>query len=95
MREVYFDGKAKLHMEEYLNNRTDNNEAFFVSNNKPYERLKSRGIELMLQKLGKDIGEEKVHPHKFRRTLSTKIYLLAYKKTYRKTYKMIDYDIIK
>ena len=72
MREVYFDGKAKLHMEEYLSNRIDNNEALFVSNNKPYERLQSRGIELMLQKLGKELGEEKVHPHKFRRTLATK-----------------------
>ena len=72
MREVYFDGKAKLHMEEYLNNRIDNNEALFVSNNKPYDRLQSRGIELMLQKLGKELGEEKVHPHKFRRTLATK-----------------------
>ena len=48
MREVYFDGKAKLHMEEYLDNRIDNNEALFVSNNKPYDRLQSRGIELML-----------------------------------------------
>ena len=72
MREVYFDGKAKLHMEEYLNNRKDDNKALFVSNNKPYERLQSRGIELMLQKLGKELGDEKVHPHKFRRTLTTK-----------------------
>ena len=61
-----------INMEEYLNNRTDTNEALFVSNNKPYERLQSRGIELMLQKLGKELGEEKVHPHKFRRTLATK-----------------------
>lgn len=72
MREVYFDGKAKLHIEEYLENRKDNNKALFVSNNKPYNRLKSRGIEVMLKKLGKEIGEEKVHPHKFRRTLATK-----------------------
>ena len=72
MREVYFDGKAKLHMEEYLSNRMDNNEELFVSNNKLYDRLQSRGIELMLQKLGKELGEEKVHPHKFRRTLATK-----------------------
>ena len=72
MREVYFDGKAKLHIEEYLRNRKDNNEALFVSNNKPYKRLKSRGIELMLQKLGKSLGQEKVHPHKFGRTLTTK-----------------------
>jgi len=46
MREVYFDGKAKLHMKEHLNNRMDNN--------KPYDKLQSRGIELMLQKLGKE-----------------------------------------
>ncbi len=72
MREVYFDGKAKLHLEEYLNNRKDDNYALFVSANKPYVRLKSRGIELMLNRLGKKIGEEKVHPHKFRRTLATK-----------------------
>jgi len=72
MRVVYSDGKAKLHMEEYLNNRIDNSEALFVSNNKPHERLQSRGIELMLQKLGKELGEEKVHSHKFRRTLATK-----------------------
>lgn len=57
MREVYFDGKAKLHIEEYLNSRIDNNEALFVSNNKPYNRLQSRRIELMLQKLGKELGE--------------------------------------
>ena len=71
MREVYFDSKAKLHIEEYLNSRTDNNKALFVSKNKPNKRLQSRGIELMLQKLGKKIGEEKVYPHKFRRTLAT------------------------
>ena len=59
-------------MEEYLNNRRDNNEALFVSNNKPYARLQSRGIELMFQELGRELGEEKVHPHKFRRTLATK-----------------------
>ena len=59
MREVYFDGKAKLHMEGYLNNRMDNNEALFLSNNKLYDRLQSRGIELMLQKLGKELEEEK------------------------------------
>ena len=72
MREVYFDGKAKLHLIEYLNNRKDDNYALFVSANKPYERFKSRGIELMLNRLGNKIGEEKVHPHKFRRTLATR-----------------------
>lgn len=27
----------------------------------------------MLQKLGKEIGKEKVHPHEFRRTHATKV----------------------
>jgi len=64
--------KKEISNDEYLNNRMDNNAALFVSNNKPYDRLQSTGIELMLQKLGKELGEEKVHPHKFRRTLATK-----------------------
>jgi integrase/recombinase XerD len=29
-REVYFDAKAKMHLLEYLNSRTDNNPALFV-----------------------------------------------------------------
>ena len=72
MREVYFDAKAKLHLKEYLSTRKDNNEALFVTIDKPYNRLGIRGIELMLQRLGDSIGEVKVHPHKFRRTLATK-----------------------
>ena len=72
MREVYFDAKAKLHLKEYLSTRKDNNEALFVTIDKPYNRLGIRGIELMLQRLGDSIGEDKVHPHKFRRTLATK-----------------------
>lgn len=72
MREVYFDGKTKLHIQEYLKDRKDSNPALFVSLYKPNERLKSRGIELMLQRLGDSIGIKKVHPHKFRRTLATR-----------------------
>ena len=72
MREVYFDGKAKLHLQEYLNSRSDSNNALFVSLYKPYEKLKSRGVELMLQRLGEKNGISKVHPHKFRRTLATR-----------------------
>ena len=72
MREVYFDGKTKLHLQEYLNSRRDSNNALFVSLYKPYEKLKSRGIELMLKRLGEKNGISKVHPHKFRRTLATR-----------------------
>ena len=46
MREVYFDGKAKLHLQEYLNSRSDSNNALFVSLYKPYEKLKSWKVEV-------------------------------------------------
>ena len=72
MREVYFDAKAKLHLKEYLSSRTDNNEALFVTMDKPYDRLGVRGVEMMLKKIGYKIGEEQIYPHKFRRTLATK-----------------------
>ena len=59
-------------IKEYINTRTDNNEALFVTKDSPYNRLRIRGIESMLQRLGDSIGGNKVHPHKFRRTLAIK-----------------------
>ena len=70
-REVYFDARTKIHLLQYLNIRTDNNDALFVSNNKPHQRLSIAGIELIVRKLGIKINVNKVHPHKFRRTLAT------------------------
>ena len=71
-RKVYFDAKTKIHLQQYLDFRKDDNEALFVSLLKPYDRLEISGVEIMLRKIGKRIGIEKVHPHKFRRTLATK-----------------------
>ena len=71
-RVVYFDAKAKLHMEQYLGCRTDSNEALFVSSRSPYGRLQISGVEALLRKLSKELGIGRVHPHKFRRTLATK-----------------------
>jgi len=70
-REVYFDARTKLHLIQYLNSRTDSNEALFVSLAKPSERLSIGGVETLLRKLGKKTNIHKVHPHKFRRTLAT------------------------
>ena len=56
---------------QYLNIRKDENEALFVSNNKPHQRLSIAGIELIVRKLGIKTEVNKVHPHKFRRTLAT------------------------
>ena len=70
-RMVYFDARTKIHLQNYLDSRTDNNEALFVSLKAPYNRMKIGGIELRLREMGKRLNIEKVHPHKFRRTLAT------------------------
>nr|WP_320038501.1 site-specific tyrosine recombinase/integron integrase [uncultured Bacteroides sp.] len=70
-REVYFNARTKIHLKRYLDSRTDNNPALFVSLSKPYNRLSISGVEIRLRKLGKKINIGKVHPHKFRRTLAT------------------------
>lgn len=70
-RMVYFDARTKIHLQNYLNSRTDENKALFVSLSAPYNRLQIGGIEKRLRDFGKNIGLHKVHPHKFRRTLAT------------------------
>lgn len=70
-RKVYFDARTKIHLQKYLANRTDDNEALFVSLIKPFERLQISGVEIRLRKIGRDLGIHKTHPHKFRRTLAT------------------------
>lgn len=70
-RMVYFDARTKIHLQNYLDSRTDNNDALFVSLKAPYNRMKIGGIELRLREMGKRLNIDKVHPHKFRRTLAT------------------------
>lgn len=70
-RIVYFDARTKLHLQKYLQSRTDDNPALFVSLKAPYDRMKIGGIEVRLRKLGNRLSLTKVHPHKFRRTLAT------------------------
>ena len=70
-RLVYFDVRTKIHLQNYLNSRTDTNKALFVSLKSPYKRLTIGGIEVRLRQLGRKLGINKVHPHKFRRTLAT------------------------
>ena len=70
-REVYFDAKTKLHLKEYISKRNDTNDALFVSLREPHQRLSISGIELIVRNLGVNTNIQKVHPHKFRRTLAT------------------------
>lgn len=70
-RIVYFDARTKIHLQNYIDSRTDNNPALFVTLRSPHERIKIGGIESRLREMGKRLAIQKVHPHKFRRTLAT------------------------
>ena len=71
-RIVYFDARTKIHLINYLDNRQDDNPALFVSLSFPYNRLLIGGVETRLRQIGEKADLNKVHPHKFRRTLATK-----------------------
>jgi len=71
-RRVYFDAKAKLHLQNYLAERKDDNPALFVTLDSPHSRLKISGVEIRLRELGRDAEVGRIHPHKFRRTMATR-----------------------
>ena len=70
-RIVYFDARTKIHLQNYIDSRMDDNPALFVTLRSPHERIKIGGIESRLREMGKQLDIPKVHPHKFRRTLAT------------------------
>ncbi|WEV61376.1 site-specific integrase [Streptococcaceae bacterium ESL0729] len=71
-RLVYFDARTKIHLLNYLESRSDSNPALFISLNKPYARLSIGGVEARLKAIGEKAQLQKIHPHKFRRTLATR-----------------------
>ena len=71
-RRVYFDAKAKLHLQNYLDSRSDSSPALFVTLDSPHDRLKISGVEVRLRELGRSVNLSKIHPHKFRRTMATR-----------------------
>lgn len=70
-RTVYLNVRSCMHLQEYIHNRTDCSKALFVSIKAPHDRLTVAGVEDIVKKLGKQVGIEKVHPHRFRRTMAT------------------------
>lgn len=70
-RKVYFDARTKIHLKNYIDSRTDDNPALFVTLQKPHDRLQISGVEIRLRELGRKLDIPRVHPHKFRRTLAT------------------------
>ena len=70
-RRVFLNARAKVALGLYLKSRDDNNEAMFVSEDRPYNRLSIHTLEDMVRGLGVCAGVKEVHPHKFRRTAAT------------------------
>lgn len=73
-RLVYLNARAIVSLKEYLSTREDDYQALFISLNKRYNkpiRLANSGVESMIRSLGRSLGIEKAHPHKFRRTAAT------------------------
>ena len=71
-RVVYFDARTKIHLQNYLDSRNDDNKALFVTLRKPFNRITIGGIETRIREMGIKLNINKAHPHKFRRTLATK-----------------------
>lgn len=72
-RIVYFDSRTKVHLIDYLESRDDNNDALFVVSTEPHERLTPAGVEYIVKMIGNKAGVKKCHPHRFRRTLATRL----------------------
>lgn len=70
-RTVYLNDRTNMYIKEYLESRTDDNQALFVSLRSPHERLSKTGIEDIIRRIGKRAGVDKAHPHRFRRTAAT------------------------
>lgn len=76
-REVYFDTRTKLVLEEYISRRNDSCPALFVSirknsKTKDYKRLTINSYEKIFRERGIKAGILDCYPHRFRRTLATK-----------------------
>lgn len=71
-RRVYFDAKSKVHLKQYIDSRNDDNPALFVTLDAPHNRLKISGVEIRLRNLGRRLNLERIHPHKFRRSMATR-----------------------
>ena len=76
-REIYFDVRTKIELENYLKTRKDKNRALFVTERKKtkhgaFSRLSVNSVEKMIREIGVKTEIENVHPHRFRRTMATR-----------------------
>lgn len=69
----FLNAKAEVSLKEYLNLRKDDNTALFVSDRKPYDRIKKSGIEAIVRRIVERSPDISTHvtPHIFRHTTAT------------------------
>lgn len=71
-RIVFFNPRTKVHLDKYLENRKGSSKALFVGSRKPYNRLGSRAVEKIINKIATRAGFDKaVFPHLFRHTMAS------------------------
>ena len=70
-RIVFINEAARLYTQKYLETRSDNTNALYVSKEKPHAPLKTSGFEIIVRELGRSCGIKKVFPHRFRHTAAT------------------------
>lgn len=63
-RKVYFTERCKRALLNYLKDRKDNCEYLFVTDRKPYRKLSTRGMEVIVNKMQMKSGlDRNIHPH--------------------------------
>lgn len=73
-RTGYLSASAKLHLQNYLDSRTDDNSALFVAGRGNHTRLGNKSIQRELQSIAKRAGIKKhVTVHLFRKTFATRL----------------------
>ena len=72
-RTSFLNAKAEVALKDYLDSRTDDNEALFVYQKEPYDRLAKSGIENIVKNIMSKTSDMSVHvtPHIFRHTTAT------------------------
>ena len=70
VRITYLNERSHMYLKEYLESRTDDNPALFVSERKPYKRLSKNGLEDLIHRTGQRVDVH-AYPHRFRRTAAT------------------------
>lgn len=72
-RIVYLDEIASYYLKIYLEKRTDDNLALFVTNKGQPVRIKRNSVEKLFSRLGAKLGMKNVHPHRFRASQITNL----------------------